>query len=257
MAKNKIAEICGINSPDDLEALFPSYGITRTGNDAVDYRNLALRLVQEGYSPSAPLRGARTRSPFALTALHVTVESVKSQRAAAGRRCTDSMAISILAKDPRLNAIWLRHRSVRTLQNWLVEARDPKSNPLLAKLQDLNPNLFTCETSAKILKVLVSLYEFSRYFHVYSFVIESFSNQALKSKNSKNLSPEERAKCSEVRAKILSILRDVPLHETRISAFDRQFTDLFLRVFLELKERLPQQVDAEMVEERAFTKSKS
>jgi hypothetical protein len=206
-----------VKSPDDLEGLFPSYGIIRTGNDAVDYRNLALRLAQEPLS-SAVSRGARTRSPFALTALHATVESIKSQSAAAGRRCTDTMAISILADDPVLAPIWLKHRSVRTLRNWLVEAKDPKKNPVLAGLQKLDTNGFPYGVSAALLRLAAIIYGGSCKARMFSSTIEKILEKGLTDK-----------KYEEFRARFPSWRRSL-WDETGqpISALDRAWMDLFL-----------------------------
>jgi hypothetical protein len=121
---------------EKLELLFPRYGLTRTGNDLVDFRALAARMARDLFRGfeivdcNAPKPYQHKRgNPVALMGLLADVEAVKQQRLP--ERCSDSEAVRILSTSSRFAHRWGRFEKSRTLQNWLVHAHDPARNKML------------------------------------------------------------------------------------------------------------------------------
>jgi hypothetical protein len=112
-----------------LELLFPYYKLDRTGNDAVDFRLLALALASELFkgfrvkdvNESKPYQHKRG-NPLTLLLLLADVEAIKQERS-----CNDREAVDELKRDERFKNDW-RGIEPRILRNWLSEAHDPDKN---------------------------------------------------------------------------------------------------------------------------------
>jgi hypothetical protein len=131
----------GPNTPDELalaaflhavrklELLFRVHGVPRTGNDPVDYLRLSLALARQLYpgfhlEPMAKGQYEHNRSnAVSLTMLLADVERVKQEK---GIR-SDRAAIGELLS-PRRRSRWWSNYGQPTLQNWLLDARNPKKN---------------------------------------------------------------------------------------------------------------------------------
>jgi hypothetical protein len=124
---------------EKLELLFPHFGLTRTGNDSVDFQALAARMARDLFrgfeivDVNAPKPYQHKRgNPVALMGLLADVEAVKRQRLP--ERCSDSEAIRILTTSSRFAHRWgcfRRSKEPRALQNWLVHAHDLARNKML------------------------------------------------------------------------------------------------------------------------------
>jgi len=124
-----------------LELLFPHYSIDRTGNDAADFKRLAVCLAGEVF-PGFRLKEIDPRqyehrrgNPLTLLLLLADVEVIKREK---GRRTnriiTDGEAVKALTNDFRyrgLKSIW-GNKDAKTLLNWLSDARNPAKNPLFS-----------------------------------------------------------------------------------------------------------------------------
>jgi hypothetical protein len=115
-----------------LELLFAHYGLARTGNDAADYRALVLRMAPDRFRGfdvvDVNARKAhyehRRSNWVTLTVLLADVEAVKRRHL----QCSDGQAL--LALPTRFPAVWGAFRGrLRTLANWLADARNPAKNP--------------------------------------------------------------------------------------------------------------------------------
>jgi hypothetical protein len=120
---------------DRLELLFPHYGLNRTGDDALDFRLLALAMATRqfpGFQVKNINEGKRYQhkrgNAFTLLLLLADVETIKREWKRG--TCSDTQAIMRLIADSRFASEW-GSRKVETLQNWLADARDPEKNRLL------------------------------------------------------------------------------------------------------------------------------
>jgi hypothetical protein len=109
-----------------LDLLFEHYHLSRTGNDAADYRDLVRRLAPDLFrgfelvDVNAPKPYKHRRgNPVTLMQLFADVETAKLARLG---KCSDAEAIRYLRDS---SALWKKH-SEDTLQNWLSEAHNEK-----------------------------------------------------------------------------------------------------------------------------------
>jgi hypothetical protein len=125
-----------------LELLFPHYGLSRTGNDAGDFKLLCLKMAHDlfpGFRVVAPnqkpFEHSRSNS-FTLTQLLADVEDVKLARS-----CKDAPALRELTQK---HPVWSAY-PWQTLKNWLLEAKDEKCNPFfrLWRLAEANGQLLS------------------------------------------------------------------------------------------------------------------
>lgn len=120
-----------IEREDRLELLFLHYGIDRTGNDACDFKKLALRMAIDLFSgfrvKDQPKRHKRN-NPLTLLLLLADVEAVKLKTKSSLR--SDTNALKTLSTEERFEKLWGRMEE-KTLLNWLGDARKPEKNPYL------------------------------------------------------------------------------------------------------------------------------
>jgi hypothetical protein len=125
-----------------LELLFPHYSIDRTGDDAFDFKRLAVCLAGEVF-PGFRLKEIDPRqykharsNPLTLLLLLADVEIIKREKARrpSNRIITDREAVQALTNDYRyrgLKRIW-GDKDAKTLLNWLSDAHNPTKNPFLS-----------------------------------------------------------------------------------------------------------------------------
>ncbi len=115
-----------------LELLFSHYGLARTGNDGADYRALALRMATDRFrgfevvDVNAPKSNYEHRRGnwVSLMMLLADVATVKRGHL----QCSDGQAIRALPT--RFPERWGDFRTkLRTLANWLGDARNKAKNP--------------------------------------------------------------------------------------------------------------------------------
>lgn len=135
-----------------LDLLFPYYCIERTGDDTADFQRLAVRLAGEVF-PGFRIKEIdpkqyqhRRSNPLTLLLLLADVQTIKREKARrTNRLITDGEAIEALIKDRRyrgLKSIW-GDRDIKTLLNWLSDARNPAKNRFLADWRE-------CEAENKL-----------------------------------------------------------------------------------------------------------
>lgn len=121
-------------TPFNLNLLFGYFGITKTGDPAVDYGLLAMCLAKKYIRSfhSEAKRGARKKDPLRLARLLVDAHFVE-------RRFKFSDNDSRVAKELREKSLYKHrweHYDKGTLQNMLTAARDPKRAPFPWLLQE-------------------------------------------------------------------------------------------------------------------------
>ncbi len=119
-----------------FDLLFQHFKITRSGNDAEDYKSLAWALAQ-AFVPGFQLvadsrsRGRPANDPLEYIRLLTDLEILKRGKRQTGSAASETALLKELVSNSRFEGRWGRYKGrVRTLANKLAQARDQSINPM-------------------------------------------------------------------------------------------------------------------------------